>query len=187
MADLKSMKMSDKDRKLIEDAGSYSAPNRRRWGSSRTCSGATSHGLVFPYPIPEAKGPPTAISFWPDSMSTCGTPVGPDRPGAGNPAGHRPAVRAGRDGYDHPKEFGAWESGMPATTACWRHRVFVRQHRGAVSHSSRSGARRSCSSGREQKKKWLLHFARTGSAFCLSEPNVGCDAGGQETVIAKRP
>jgi len=34
----------------------------------------------------------------------------------------------------------------------------------------------------EQKKEWLPHLATEWlSAFCLSEPNVGCDAGGQET------
>ena len=35
----------------------------------------------------------------------------------------------------------------------------------------------------EQKKLWLPHLANDWlSAFCLSEPNVGCDAGGQETT-----
>jgi alkylation response protein AidB-like acyl-CoA dehydrogenase len=39
----------------------------------------------------------------------------------------------------------------------------------------------------EQKAKWLPHLAKDWlSAFCLSEPNVGCDAGGQETRITKR-
>src|SRR5882757_9205874 len=34
----------------------------------------------------------------------------------------------------------------------------------------------------EQKQKWLPRLAKDWlSAFCLSEPNVGCDAGGQET------
>lgn len=34
----------------------------------------------------------------------------------------------------------------------------------------------------EQKKKWLPSLANKHlSGFCLSEPNVGCDAGGQET------
>jgi acyl-CoA dehydrogenase family protein 9 len=34
----------------------------------------------------------------------------------------------------------------------------------------------------EQRARWLPHLAKdTVSAFCLSEPNVGCDAGGQET------
>lgn len=34
----------------------------------------------------------------------------------------------------------------------------------------------------EQKQKYLRRMAKdTLSAFCLSEPNVGCDAGGQET------
>src|SRR5882757_3964644 len=34
----------------------------------------------------------------------------------------------------------------------------------------------------EQKGRWLPHLAADWlSAFCLSEPNVGCDAGGQET------
>ena len=35
----------------------------------------------------------------------------------------------------------------------------------------------------EQKERWLPKLAREWlSAFCLSEPNVGCDAGGQETT-----
>lgn len=35
----------------------------------------------------------------------------------------------------------------------------------------------------EQKRLWLPRLAKDWlSAFCLSEPNVGCDAGGQETV-----
>ncbi len=34
----------------------------------------------------------------------------------------------------------------------------------------------------EQKNRWLPRLAKDWvSAFCLSEPNVGCDAGGQET------
>src|SRR4051812_1604658 len=34
----------------------------------------------------------------------------------------------------------------------------------------------------EQKRRWLPGLATNAlSAFCLSEPNVGCDAGGQET------
>ncbi|MEZ6233120.1 MAG: acyl-CoA dehydrogenase family protein [Phycisphaerales bacterium] len=38
----------------------------------------------------------------------------------------------------------------------------------------------------EQKAKWLPHLAKDWlSAFCLSEPNVGCDAGGQETYCEK--
>lgn len=38
----------------------------------------------------------------------------------------------------------------------------------------------------EQKKRWLPGLANEHlSAFCLSEPNVGCDAGGQETRCEK--
>ncbi|MBL8764577.1 MAG: acyl-CoA dehydrogenase family protein [Phycisphaerae bacterium] len=38
----------------------------------------------------------------------------------------------------------------------------------------------------DQKKLWLPHLAKDWlSAFCLSEPNVGCDAGGQETQFTK--
>ncbi len=38
----------------------------------------------------------------------------------------------------------------------------------------------------EQKEKYLPRLAKdTLSAFCLSEPNVGCDAGGQETHCEK--
>ncbi len=38
----------------------------------------------------------------------------------------------------------------------------------------------------EQKRRWLPALAKEHlSAFCLSEPNVGCDAGGQETHCEK--
>jgi alkylation response protein AidB-like acyl-CoA dehydrogenase len=38
----------------------------------------------------------------------------------------------------------------------------------------------------EQKRRWLPHLAKDWvSAFCLSEPNVGCDAGGQETHFVR--
>jgi len=38
----------------------------------------------------------------------------------------------------------------------------------------------------EQKAQWLPHLAKDWvSAFCLSEPNVGCDAGGQETYFER--
>lgn len=38
----------------------------------------------------------------------------------------------------------------------------------------------------DQKQSWLPKLAREWlSAFCLSEPNVGCDAGGQETRCEK--
>ncbi|MBK7405723.1 MAG: acyl-CoA dehydrogenase family protein [Phycisphaerales bacterium] len=40
----------------------------------------------------------------------------------------------------------------------------------------------------EQKALWLPHLAKDWlSAFCLSEPNVGCDAGGQETTCELTP
>ncbi|MGB7159504.1 MAG: acyl-CoA dehydrogenase family protein [Tepidisphaeraceae bacterium] len=40
----------------------------------------------------------------------------------------------------------------------------------------------------EQKRRWLPHLAMSWlSAFCLSEPNVGCDAGGQETRCELSP
>ena len=40
----------------------------------------------------------------------------------------------------------------------------------------------------EQKRRWLPHLASDWlSAFCLSEPNVGCDAGGQETRCERTP
>ncbi|MFN9973458.1 MAG: hypothetical protein ACK58T_26580, partial [Phycisphaerae bacterium] len=56
MADLKSMKMSDKDRKLIEDAEALLGPEPTKlgfvknmfWGNLRT-------DLVFPYPVQDAK------------------------------------------------------------------------------------------------------------------------------------
>lgn len=38
----------------------------------------------------------------------------------------------------------------------------------------------------DQKSKWLTHLSKDWlSAFCLSEPNVGCDAGGAQTHFVK--
>jgi alkylation response protein AidB-like acyl-CoA dehydrogenase len=38
----------------------------------------------------------------------------------------------------------------------------------------------------DQKAQWLPHLCKDWvSAFCLSEPNVGCDAGGQETYFER--
>jgi acyl-CoA dehydrogenase family member 9 len=40
----------------------------------------------------------------------------------------------------------------------------------------------------DQKRRWLPQLAtKSLSAFCLSEPNVGCDAGGQETYCELSP
>src|SRR3954468_22305915 len=40
----------------------------------------------------------------------------------------------------------------------------------------------------EQKRRWLPRLAKDClSAFCLSEPNVGCDAGGQQTTCELSP
>ena len=58
------------------------------------------------------------------------------------------------------------------------------QRRCLSRRTSPSGAKQSCFSGMTSRKaRWLPRLAKDlgVSAFCLSEPDVGCDAGGQKT------
>ncbi|MBL8886696.1 MAG: acyl-CoA dehydrogenase family protein, partial [Phycisphaerales bacterium] len=194
MADLKSMKMSDKDRKLIEDAEALLGPEPTKmgfvknmfWGNLRT-------DLVFPYPIPEAK-----------ETAACDQLLARLDEYLRN---EHPAVQIDQEqeiprwvidrlfelgvmGMTIPKEFGGLGLGITSYNrvlerigySCGSTAVLVSAHQSI-------GCKAVMLFGNEeQKKRWLPHLAKDWvSAFCLSEPNVGCDAGGQETRCEKTP
>lgn len=194
MADLKSMKMSDKDRKLIEDAESLLGPEPSKmgfvknmfWGNLRT-------ELVFPYPIPEAKETASCDQL----LARLDEYLRKEHPSVQIDQEQEiprwvidRLFELGVMGMTIPKEFGGLGLGITSYNrvlerigySCGSTAVLVSAHQSI-------GCKAVMLFGNEeQKKRWLPHLAKDWvSAFCLSEPNVGCDAGGQETRCEKTP
>jgi acyl-CoA dehydrogenase family member 9 len=189
MADLKSMKLAEKDRKMIEDAetllgpepGSMGFVKNFFWGNLRT-------ELVFPYPTTDAK-----------ETAECDQLLARLDEYLRN---EHPAIQ-----IDQEQEIPDWvvrrlfELGVLGMTISKEHgglgmgitsynRVLERIGQSCGSTAVMVSAHQSigCKAvmlfgNDEQKRMWLPALARDAlSAFCLSEPNVGCDAGGQETT-----
>ncbi|MBL8875002.1 MAG: acyl-CoA dehydrogenase family protein [Phycisphaerae bacterium] len=194
MADLKSMKMSDKDRKLIEDAEALLGPEPTKmgfvknmfWGNLRT-------DLVFPYPIPEAKETAACdqlLARLDDYLRNEHPAVQIDQEQEIPRWVIDRLFELGVMGMTIPKEFGGLGLGITSYNrvlerigySCGSTAVLVSAHQSI-------GCKAVMLFGNEeQKKRWLPHLAKDWvSAFCLSEPNVGCDAGGQETRCEKTP
>ncbi|MBX3389097.1 MAG: acyl-CoA dehydrogenase family protein [Phycisphaeraceae bacterium] len=194
MADLKSMKMSDKDRKLIEDAEALLGPEPTKmgfvknmfWGNLRT-------DLVFPYPIPEAKETAACdqlLARLDDYLHNEHPAIQIDQEQEIPRWVIDRLFELGVMGMTIPKEFGGLGLGITSYNrvlerigySCGSTAVLVSAHQSI-------GCKAVMLFGNdEQKKRWLPHLAKDWvSAFCLSEPNVGCDAGGQETRCEKTP
>ena len=194
MADLKSMKMSDKDRKLIEEAEALLGPEPTKmgfvknmfWGNLRT-------DLVFPYPIPEAKETASCdqlLARLDDYLENEHPSVQIDQEQEIPRWVIDRLFELGVMGMTIPKEFGGLGLGITSYNrvlerigySCGSTAVLVSAHQSI-------GCKAVMLFGNEeQKKRWLPHLAKDWvSAFCLSEPNVGCDAGGQETHCEKTP
>jgi acyl-CoA dehydrogenase family protein 9 len=192
MADLKSMKMSDKDRKLIEDAEALLGPEPDKMGFVKNLFwGNFREGLVFPYPAQDAKESAECDQLLARLDEYLRT--------------EHPALQIDQDqevprwvidrlfelgvlGMTIPKEYGGLGLGITSYN-----RVLERIGRFCGSTAVLVSAHQSIGCKAimlfgtdEQKRRWLPRLARNDlSAFCLSEPNVGCDAGGQETRCEK--
>lgn len=194
MADLKSMKMSDKDRKLIEDAEALLGPEPTKlgfvknmfWGNLRT-------DLVFPYPVQDAKETAECdqlLARLDDYLRNEHPSVTIDQEQEIPRWVIDRLFELGVMGMTIPKEFGGLGLGITSYNrvlerighSCGSTAVLVSAHQSI-------GCKAVMLFGNtEQKAKWLPHLAKDWvSAFCLSEPNVGCDAGGQETRCEKTP
>ena len=188
MADLKSMKMSDKDRKLIEDAEALLGPEPTKlgfvknmfWGNLRT-------DLVFPYPVQDAKETAECdqlLARLDDYLRNEHPSVTIDQEQEIPRWVIDRLFELGVMGMTIPKEFGGLGLGITSYNrvlerighSCGSTAVLVSAHQSI-------GCKAVMLFGNdEQKKRFLPLMAKsTLSAFCLSEPNVGCDAGGQET------
>jgi alkylation response protein AidB-like acyl-CoA dehydrogenase len=188
MADLKSMNMSDKDRRLIEDAEALLGPEPSTMGFVKNLFwGNLRNELVFPYPTQDAK-----------ETAECDQLLARLDDYLRN---EHPAIKIDQDqeipdwviqklfdlgvlGMTIPKEHGGLGMGITSYNrvlerigeSCGSTAVLVSAHQSI-------GCKAIMLFGSdEQKRLWLPHLAKDWlSAFCLSEPNVGCDAGGQET------
>jgi len=188
--DLKNLKgISDKDRKLIEDAEVMLGPDPEEMGLVKNMFwGNLREDLVFPYP-----------QVSPDEVARCDQLLAEleDYLISEHPSSRideeqeipewcfKRLFEMGVMGMTIPRAFGGLGLGVTSYNRvleilgkyCASTSVVVSAHQSI-------GCKAIMLFGTdEQKRVWLPALAKdTLSAFCLSEPNVGCDAGGQETT-----
>jgi alkylation response protein AidB-like acyl-CoA dehydrogenase len=189
MSDLRHMKgLAERDRKLIEDAESMLGPEPQSMGFIKNLFwGRMREDLVFPYPQPGAEETARCDGL----LKTLGEYLDNEHP----------AIKIDQDqeiprwvidrlfaigvlGMTIPREYGGGGFGITSYNrvlerigrTCGSTAVVVSVHQSI-------GCKAILLYGtEEQKRRWLpLLATKWLSAFCLSEPNVGCDAAGQET------
>lgn len=190
MAELaKSLKnLSEKDRKMIAEAEAMLGPDPSEMGVIKNLFfGRVREDLLFPYPKTDA-----------EETARCDQLLAALDEYLEN---EHPAVEIDQNqeiprwvidrlfdlgvmGMTIPREFGGLGLGITSYNrvlerighSCGSTAVLVSAHQSI-------GCKAIMLFGsEEQKQRWLPHLAKDWvSAFCLSEPNVGCDAGGQET------
>ena len=189
MADLKTMKgVSDKDRKMIEDAETLLGPEPDSMGAVKNFFwGRFREDLYFPYP----EGDPEETARCDQLLAEIQEYLRNEHPA--NLIDQEQEIpdwvikrlfEIGALGMTIPKEYGGGGFGI---TSYNRVLEMIGRYCGStavlVSAHQSIGCKAIMLFGTdEQKREWLPHLATDWlSAFCLSEPNVGCDAGGQET------
>lgn len=188
MADLKSMKMSDKDRRMIEEAETLLGPEPSTMGFVKNLFwGNLRPDLAFPYPEQDPKETAECdrlLAALDDYLRNEHPAILIDQDQEIPDWVIRRLFDLGVLGMTIPKEHGGLGMGITSYNRvlerigkyCGSTAVLVSAHQSI-------GCKAIMLFGtEEQKKRWLPHLAKDWlSAFCLSEPNVGCDAGGQET------
>ncbi len=193
-ADLKNMKgVSERDKEMIADAETLLGPEPGEMGVVKNYFwGRLREDLLFPYP--------EIAKTAPEETAECDQLLAELREYLDN---EHPAVEIDQEQYipewviqklfdmgvlgmTIPKEYGGLGMGITSYnrvlealgSKCGSTAVMVSAHQSI-------GCKAVMLYGTDtQKKEWLPKLAREWlSAFCLSEPQVGCDAGGQETTI----
>ncbi len=193
MADLKSMKgLSDADRQLIEQAEEWLGAEPANMGPVKNLFwGNLKNSFYFPYHTTEAR-----------EQAECDQLIAKVDEYLRN---EHPAIAIDQDqeipdwvvkrlfslgvlGMTIPKEYGGLGMGITSyNRVLERIGMYCGSTAVMVSAHQSIGCKAVMLYGNEQQKKaWLPHLAKDWlSAFCLSEPNVGCDAGGQETFFER--
>jgi alkylation response protein AidB-like acyl-CoA dehydrogenase len=192
-ADLKSMKgISAKDAKMLADAEVLLGPDPEEMGFIQNMFwGHLRDELVFPYPKPDAEETARCdqlIAAVDEYFRTEHPAVLIDQEQEIPRWVIDRLFRLGVMGMTIGKEYGGLGMGVTSYVRvlerigsyCGSTAVLVSAHQSI-------GCKAVLLFGNEeQKQRWLPHLAKDWvSAFCLSEPNVGCDAGGQETHCEK--
>lgn len=195
MADLSALKgVSEKDRKLIEEAESMLGPEPASMGFVKNLFwGRVRQELLFPYPRQDPGEAPRCNAL----LDRLDRYLHDEHPAVAiDQCQEIPRLvidrlfELGVLGMTIPQEYGGGGFGVTSYN-----RVLERIGRSCGSTAVLVSAHQSigCKAivlfgTEEQKRRWLPALAtRSLSAFCLSEPNVGCDAGGQETYCALSP
>jgi acyl-CoA dehydrogenase family member 9 len=190
--DLKNI--SEKDRKQIQDAQEMLGPDPSTMGLIKNVFwGNFREDLVFPYPTPpsdEQARCDQLLSELDRYLSTEHPSVEIDQKQEIPTWVIDRLFKLGVLGMTIPKEYGGLGFGITAYNkvlrrigrTCGSTAVLVSAHQSI-------GCKAVMLFGNdEQKRRFLPRMAAdTLSAFCLSEPNVGCDAGGQETRCELSP
>lgn len=193
MADLKNLKgVSEKDRKMIEEAETLLGPEPTSMGAMKNFFwGRIRNDLLFPYPTvsdEERKRCDELIEKLESYLRNEHPSVSIDQDQEIPRWVIDRLFKLGALGMTIPKEYGGLGFGI---TSYNRALETIGRYCGStavlVSAHLSIGCKAVAMFGtEEQKSRWLPHLANEWvSAFCLSEPQVGCDAGGQESTCEK--
>lgn len=195
MADLKDLKkISAQDRKMIADAEAMLGPEPTDMGFIKNLFwGNFREDLVFPYPVVDAEESARCdqlLAALDDYLRNEHPAIQIDQEQEIPRWVIDRLFKLGVMGMTIPREFGGLGLGITSYNrilerigqSCGSTAVLVSAHQSI-------GCKAIMLFGNdEQKRRWLPHLAKDWvSAFCLSEPNVGCDAGGQETRCELSP
>ena len=188
-ADLKQMKgISAKDQAMLAEAETLLGPDPDEMGFVQNMFwGRLREELVFPYPVSDADETARCdqlIAALDEYLRTEHPSIQIDQEQEIPDWVLRKLFDLGVMGMTIPRELGGLGMGVTSYVRaleklgeyCGSTAVLVSAHQSI-------GCKAIMLFGNEeQKQRWLPHLAKDWvSAFCLSEPNVGCDAGGQET------
>ncbi|MDP7397233.1 MAG: acyl-CoA dehydrogenase family protein [Lentisphaeria bacterium] len=189
MEHLKNMSgVDERDQKMIEDAERMLGPEPQQMGFVKNLFwGRVRDDLLSPFPQPddlERRRCDTLLLCLEQYLSQEHPSIEIDRDQEIPPWVIERLFDLGVMGMTIPTEFGGLGLGLTSYTrvlsrigaTCAATSVMVSTHLSI-------GCRAIMDFGTDnQQQQWLPHLAtHMLSAFCLSEPNVGCDAGGQET------
>ncbi len=193
MADLKNLKgISEADRKLLAEAEEWLGAEPTKMGPVKNLFwGRIKEEFYFPYPQQDAREQAECdqlLARLDDYLKNEHPSIAIDQDQEIPRFVIDKLFSLGVLGMTIPKEFGGLGLGITSYNRvlerigwqCGSTAVLVSAHQSI-------GCKAVMLFGTEdQKKKWLPHLAKDWvSAFCLSEPNVGCDAGGTETLFEK--
>ncbi|MCC6679222.1 MAG: acyl-CoA dehydrogenase family protein [Phycisphaerales bacterium] len=193
MADLKNLKgISAADRKLLEQAEEWLGAEPTKMGPVKNLFwGNIKEESYFPYPSPDAREQAECdqlLARLDEYLSKEHPSIQIDQDQEVPKWVIDRLFELGVLGMTIPKEYGGLGMGITSYNRvlerlgfyCGSTAVMVSAHQSI-------GCKAVMLYGtEEQKKQWLPRLAKDWlSAFCLSEPNVGCDAGGQETRCEK--